>query len=152
MGDQQAAEHGRGGMCGGARGARWAAVALGLLAALAVAAIAQAASKPTLTTGGAKLVTYASATLGGSINPQGSGTSYYFQYGPTRAYGGQSAIGSAGAGTKSVPVAVAIAGLQPLTIYHYPLVAGHPPGTPPGPHPSLPTNQMALSPADLPSP
>ncbi len=152
MGDQQAAEHDRGAVGRRGRGARWAAVALGLLAAPAIAAPAQAASTPTVTTGGAKSVTYAAATLGGSINPQGSGTSYYFQYGPTRAYGGQSAIGSAGAGTKSVPVAAAIAGLQPLTIYHYRLVAVNAVGTTLGRDRTFQTTKVPLALAILASP
>jgi hypothetical protein len=152
MGDQEAAERDRDGAGRVGRGARWTAVALGLLAALTVASSAEAASKPTLSTGGAKLVTYASATLGGSINPEGSGTSYYFQYGPTRAYGGQSAIGSAGAGTKAVSVAVPIAGLQPLTIYHYRLVAVNAVGTTLGGDRTFQTTKVPLSLAILASP
>jgi hypothetical protein len=68
-------------------------------------------------------VSYGSATVSGTVNPGGGATSYYFQFGPTHAYGGQSAIGSAGAGTKGVSVAVGLSGLQPLTVYHYRLVA-----------------------------
>ena len=60
------------------------------IAALALAAGAQAAlPAPTVITGGAQQVSYGSATLTGSVNPRGSSASYYFQYGPTAAYGGQ---------------------------------------------------------------
>ena len=66
---------------------------------------------------------YGSATLTGLVNPHGSNTSYYFQYGPTTAYGAQTALADAGAGTATVKVAVPVGGLQPLTTYHYRLIA-----------------------------
>ncbi len=122
-----------------------------IVALLAVAAPAQAV-KPTVTTGGAKAVSYNAATLGGSIDPGASATSYYFQYGPTRAYGGQSAIASAGAGAKSIPVAVAIGGLQPLTVYHYRLVAVNTDGTTFGADRTFQTEKVPLSLAILGSP
>jgi hypothetical protein len=131
---------------------RIAPPALALIAALANTAPAQAAAKPSVTTGGSKAVTYASATLGGSINAEGSVTSFYFQYGPTRAYGGQSAIGSVGAGTKPVAVAVGIAGLQPLTIYHYRLVGVSAAGTTLGADHTFQTTKVPLSLAILASP
>ena len=137
----------------GARRSLFASVAsLALLGALASAGPAAAASKPSATTGGAKAVTYDSATLGGSVNPQGLATSYYFQYGPTKAYGGQSAIGSAGSGAKGVSVAVAIGGLQPLTIYHYRLVAVNADGTALGSDHTFQTTKVPLSLAILASP
>jgi hypothetical protein len=104
---------------------RTAAIALVALpvSAVATTAAAQAAPLPSVSTGSAREVTYDSAVLSGSVNPQDSATSYYFQYGPTKAYGEQSAIESAGAGTQSVSVRVPISGLQPLTQYHYRLVA-----------------------------
>ena len=137
------------------RGRRWrsaAALTTTLVVVLAASASATAATKPSVATGGAKSVTYDTATLGGSVNPQGSATSYYFQYGPTKAYGGQSAIGSAGAGVKGVAVAVPIAGLQPLTIYHYRLVAVNADGTALGSDHSFQTTKVPLSLAILASP
>src|SRR5689334_3150425 len=97
----------------------WTAIAAAVAAcalALAVPGAASAAA-PKANTGGAHNVSYGSATLNGTVNPGGSATSYYFQYGPTHLYGGQSAIGSAGAGGKGVAVTVGIGGLQPLTTY-----------------------------------
>ncbi len=123
-----------------------------LLAALAAAAPAEAASKPAVSTGPAKSVSYASATVTGTINPEGSGTSYYFQYGPTRAYGGQTGIGSAGSGGSGVGVAVALGGLQPLTIYHYRLVAVNGVGTTLGADRTFQTTKVPLSLAILASP
>src|SRR5262249_6398956 len=92
-------------------------------AAFAGAADAAAAAAPTASTGHARQVSFGSAVLTGSVNPRGADTSYYFQYGPTKAYGGQTAIADAGAGTHTLGVAVAVAGLQPLTVYHFRLVA-----------------------------
>lgn len=122
------------------------------LAALALAGPAQAAGRPKVSTGAARQVGYGSATLAGSINPEGVSTSYYFQYGPTKAYGGQSAIASAGAGTKAVAVALAIAGLQPLTIYHYRLVAVNGAGTTIGGDRTFQTTKVPLSLAILAAP
>jgi hypothetical protein len=149
--DETTAERQRGIGRAGGFARRAAPPALALLAAMAFAAPAQAA-KPSLNTGGAKTVTYSSATLGGSINPESSATSYYFQYGPTKAYGGQSAIGSAGAGAKSVTVAAGITGLQPLTIYHYRLVAVNADGTTLGSDKTFQTPKVPLSLAILASP
>jgi len=98
-----------------------AAPAIALLAALALAAPA-AAGIPSVYTGAATNVSYASATVTGALNPNGSNTSYYFQYGQTNRYGGQSAIANAGAGIHTFDVSLALSGLQPLTVYHYRLV------------------------------
>jgi hypothetical protein len=129
------------------------ALGAGLVAALALALPAGAlAAAPKATTGGARNVSYGSATLGGSVNPGGAATSYYFQYGPTHLYGGQSAIGSAGAGDKGVSVAVGISGLQPLTVYHYRLVAVNGAGTSFGKDHTFQTTKVPLSLSILASP
>jgi hypothetical protein len=94
-----------------------------IVAALALAGPAAAASAPAVSTGPAQSVGYGSATLTGSVNPNGSDSSYYFQYGLTRAYGGQTAIANAGAGDRPLGVSLPIGGLQPLTLYHYRIVA-----------------------------
>lgn len=99
-----------------------AAVAL-VAAALAVAAVAAAASSPTVATGAHSSVTDTSAVLHGSVNPNGSATTYYFQWGLTSAYGVQSVARSAGHGTKTVSVSTGATALIPGTAYHYRLVA-----------------------------
>jgi hypothetical protein len=129
-----------------------ALVVLALLAALALPAGAFAASQPKVSTGGSRDVTYNSATLGGSVNPNGSNTSYYFQYGLTKAYGGQTVIADAGAGTKAVSVKLAITGLQPLSVYHYRLVAVNAAGATIGSDNTLLTTKVPLSLAILSSP
>jgi hypothetical protein len=100
--------------------------ALGVVAVLAwagtLAAQATAATTaPTATTGAATAVRGTSATLVGSINPRGAPVSYYFQYGPTIAYGKQTVPGKLPAGSTKVRVGQAVVGI--LTGYHYRLVA-----------------------------
>jgi len=141
---------------GGTRRRRAGVIGAALLAAAALTAalppLARAASPATVTTGAAHEVGYASAVLTGSLNPKGSDTSYYFQYGVTRAYGGQSAIADAGAGTQTVKVALAVTGLQPLSIYHYRLVAVNAAGASLGADDTLLTTKVPLSLAILASP
>jgi hypothetical protein len=94
------------------------------LAVIAAPAAAQARVRaPSAATGAATQVSYAGAVLRGVVNPHGADTTYYFQYGPTKAYGLQTAVASAGAGSAAVAVSVSVAGLAPATSYHYRLVA-----------------------------
>jgi hypothetical protein len=58
-----------------------------------------AASEPVASTGNAAAITPSSATLNGTVNPEGQSTSYHFEYGTTTSYGGETAIADAGAGT-----------------------------------------------------
>jgi hypothetical protein len=98
-----------------------------------------------VSTGGARGVSYSSATLDGSVNPQGSDTSYYFQYGLTKAYGSQTVIADAGAGTHTVSVSLAVGGLEPLTVYHYRLIAVNGRGAAAGRDRTLLTTKVPLS-------
>lgn len=82
---------------------------------------------PSATTGSA-VVNGASATLAGSVNPNGLLTSYYFEFGTTTAYGTQTAPQSAGSGTSAVSVTSSLSGLAADTTYHYRLVAVGPSG------------------------
>jgi hypothetical protein len=123
-----------------------------LLAVLALPAAAQAATTPKVNTTGPREVSYGSAVLTGSVNPNGSNTSYYFQYGVTKAYGSQTAIADAGSGTKAVSVRLPITGLQPITVYHYRLVAVNSAGATIGDDEKLLTTKVPLSLAILASP
>jgi hypothetical protein len=125
---------------------------LAAIAVLALPAAAQAAVVPKVSTNGAREVSYGSAVLTGSVNPNGSNTSYYFQYGLTKAYGSQTAIADAGAGAKAVSVRLPISGLQPLTVYHYRLVAVNAAGASIGDDEKLLTTKVPLSLAILSSP
>jgi hypothetical protein len=96
-----------------------------LLTALAVtmaigATVAEAASSPTVATGSATSISSAGATLHGTVKPNGSQTSYRFEWGLTAAYGLASAVKSAGgSSTATVPESTSIHGLIPGTTYHY---------------------------------
>jgi hypothetical protein len=65
------------------------------------------------------------ATLRGSVNPHGVSTSYYFEYGPTTAYGSRvpASPGSVGSGTSEVAESASVTGLSADTTYHSRLVA-----------------------------
>jgi hypothetical protein len=116
-----------------------------LTLATPVAAHSATPKRPAVRTGRAQQVSYSSAILTGSLNPNGGDTSYYFQYGLTRQYGGQTAIADAGAGALGVSVSAPIAGLQPLTVYHYRLVAVNGAGAAIGADRTLLTAKVPLS-------
>ena len=92
-------------------------------AGTALSSQALAAGAPSATTGAAQQVTFASATVTGTINPNGSATSYHFEYGTTTAYGMETSATAAGAGTADVGVQQQLSGLSASTTYHYRLVA-----------------------------
>src|SRR5262249_40433782 len=81
------------------------------------------ARPPAVSTGGVTAVTTTSATPTGSVNPQDQPTTYYFQYGPTAAYGSQTPVVSAGSGATSVTATATVGSLTPNSRYHYRLVA-----------------------------
>jgi hypothetical protein len=85
--------------------------------------------KPVVVTGDARNVNQTSATLTGTVNPNGQATSYFFQYGTTTGYGGQTPTISAGAGSANVGAAAAIGSLAPNTTYHFRLVASYAAGS-----------------------
>jgi hypothetical protein len=88
----------------------------------AMAGAAQAAA-PNATTGAATNVTTTTAVLHGTVNPRGTETSYYFEYGLNAKYGSRTASRSAGNSNSAAPVQAAAGGLLPGTRYHYRLVA-----------------------------
>jgi hypothetical protein len=128
------------------------ALALASLLLLALPVAAQAIAPPGVSTGAAQSVSYGSATLVGSIDPHGSNTSYYFQYGPTKGYGAQTAVADAGAGTSVVKVAVPVSGLQPITTYHFRLIAVNATGATTGADRAFATAKVPLSLAILAAP
>jgi hypothetical protein len=110
------------------------------------------ASLPAVYTGAASAIGYGSVTLHGAIDPHGSNTSYYFQYGPTAAYGAQTPLADAGAGTASAAIAVPVGGLAPLTVYHYRLIAVNAAGAVAGAGRAFKTAKVPLSLAILVAP
>lgn len=87
------------------------------------------ATPPGVSTGRATAVAQQTATLNGTVNPHGVPTSYFFQFGLTKAYGNRTPTGDAGSGTKAVAVSAALTALQPHTTYHYRVVAFSTAGT-----------------------
>jgi hypothetical protein len=77
----------------------------------------------------AKVVLSSSASLGGQVQPGGIETKYWFEYGPTGAYGRRTEEASAGSGDAFEGVSVQIEGLEPGTLYHFRLVATNAHGT-----------------------
>jgi phosphodiesterase/alkaline phosphatase D-like protein len=104
-----------------------------LLAVTVVAAIAAAsavaATAPSATTGPVNSVGPTSATVTGTVNPNGTATTWHFEYGTTTSYGSTTTAGNAGSGTSAVAVSFALTGLKAGTTYHYRLVATSSAGT-----------------------
>ncbi len=123
-----------------------------LAAAVALPAGAAGASAPRIATGPAQHVSSSTATLTGAIDPEGQDTSYFLQYGTTKAYGSQSAIADAGAGLRTLRVRLPVGGLQPLTRYHFRLVAVNATGASTGHDSVFATTKVPLSLAILVSP
>ena len=104
-----------------------------LVLGMAVAAPAMAATTPpAATTGAPSAIAGSSAVLNATVNPNGTTTTYAFQYGPTTNYGLQTATTSAGSGTTSTTVHVSITGLISDTPYHFRVVATSANGSTPG--------------------
>jgi hypothetical protein len=86
---------------------------------------------PAVATAEATAVTQTSATLAGSVNPNGGEVSECkLEYGPSSAYGSSAPCSSPpGAGASAVTVSAQVAGLSPATTYHFRLSATNPGGT-----------------------
>ncbi len=111
---------------------RLLAPALTVFALAAAPAAAPAASPPAATTQGVSKITFSGAQLAGSVNPRGTATTAFFQYGLTKTYGGVTPEVPAGAGTTAKAASAVIGGLAPTTTYHYRVVAKSSAGTIPG--------------------
>ena len=84
---------------------------------------------PTAVTGVATGISKSGATLNGAVNPHTRPTSYYFQWGSSKAYGHFTATKSAGNGTIDVPVSAKVSGLAAGKTYYFRLVATSSAGT-----------------------
>src|SRR6266566_4013637 len=93
------------------------------LVLLAATGVATAATAPAATTAAATAIGASSATLNGTVTPNGSATTWYFEYGTSTGYGSKTAIGNAGSGTKPTNVSKSISGLTAGTTYHFRLDA-----------------------------
>lgn len=85
--------------------------------------------QPSVSTGATSAITKAGATLAGAVNPNGSATTAFFQYGTSGTYGSGTAGQSIGGGAMPVGFQASLTGLEPNTLYHYRLVASNGIGT-----------------------
>jgi hypothetical protein len=94
-----------------------------------VAFAEQSIGPPRVTTEEASKVGKAEATLNGTVNPNGVKTYYYFEYGPTTAYGSKTKEVSIRSGMSTLSVAQTVAELTTGTTYHFRIVASNGNGT-----------------------
>src|ERR1700720_15910 len=99
---------------------------------------------PTATTEAPSNVTSTSATLHGTVNPNGLSTIVDFEYGPTASYGSSTPPQNALSGTAPIPALATFTNLSPNTTYHYRIVATNSGGTSTGDDVSFTTNLSAL--------
>jgi phosphodiesterase/alkaline phosphatase D-like protein len=90
-----------------------------------------AAMKPSATTGAASSVTATTATIAGSVNPNGTDTHFVFAYGTSSTLSGASKTTSVdlGSGTAAVGASANLSGLIAATKYYYQVQATNSGGT-----------------------
>ena len=108
---------------------RLAAVVAVLATAALMVASSAAAALPSATTGPVTSVGPTSATISGTVNPNGAATTARFEYGTSTSYGSQTQSASVGSGSNGVGVSATISGLKPGTTYHYRVIATNSSGT-----------------------
>lgn len=84
---------------------------------------------PLAVTGQVTALRTSSATVGGSVTPNGLETTWWVEYGPSSSLGSRTAPQSAGVGTTAVPVSVALVGLTSGVRYSFRVVAQNSAGT-----------------------
>lgn len=107
-----------------------AAVLTAVGVALTISAgLARAATAPAVVTGAAAPVTDTQATIAGTVDPNGTATTWHVEFGTTTSYGSVTTSSSAGSGDTALDVSALLSGLQVGTTYHYRLVATSSAGT-----------------------
>lgn len=84
---------------------------------------------PTTKTISATAISRTTANLNGQIDPNGSETTYWFEYGKENDLGYVTALQSAGSGDTTTSVSISASGLEPLTKYYFRLNAQNQYGT-----------------------
>src|SRR5215469_2447186 len=84
---------------------------------------------PLVATVGVNAITATSATLIGSVNPEGTATNWWFTYGPTTAMSLSTPVLSAGSGTVPTTVTASITGLTNGTAYYFAVIGQSAAGT-----------------------
>jgi RHS repeat-associated protein len=108
-----------------------------------------ATTAPTVQSLPATSVTTTSAQMNASVNPNGSSTTAYFEYGTTTSYGSTTGLGGSFGGTSAAPINFSMSGLSPNSTYHYRVVATNSGGTSRGSDVQFKTLPATLSPAQI---
>jgi NHL repeat/WD40-like Beta Propeller Repeat len=90
-------------------------------------------------------VSATAATLETELNPHGLPTTYRFQYGTTAGYGSSTPTASAASGEADVLRTAQVQGLEPLTTYHYRVIATNSLGTSEGPDRTFTTQGLSVA-------
>lgn len=114
----------------------------------ASATTAPAAIAPSATTGGASSVNTSSATVSGSVNPNGQATMAWFEWGTSSTLSNSmsTAAQSVGSGTSAQTVSANLSGLAAGTTYYFRVVAQNSAGTSRGGVQSFTTAQVPPAP------
>jgi hypothetical protein len=91
--------------------------------------VATTLGNPSVSTLTASNITASSVTLAGSVNPNGSATSYWFKYGLTTSYGSLTPTNVVASGAGVTIITNLLSGLTQGTTYHYQLSASSAAGT-----------------------
>jgi hypothetical protein len=111
-----------------------------------------AANPPAVAAEAASNLATTAARLHERIKPQGSTTTYHFEYGKTTSYGSSTATVSGGGGWTAFKASAEITGLTAATLYHYRVVATNETGTTYGPDETFQTVGPAWSSESVPKP
>jgi hypothetical protein len=113
---------------------------------------ADAYAPTTPVTGAASNVTDTTATIAGSVNPQGASAQVSFQYGPTTTYGQSTAAQTLGPDNQVDAFTAGLTGLSGATTVHYRAVVTTDFGTVPGPDQTFTTAPTPTPPPPPPPP
>ncbi len=80
-------------------------------------------------TDSAQVLSHSSVTLSGTVNPNGTETGCYFEYGTDQAYSGTTTNSPIGSGRSESPASAVIGSLAENTTYHFRLIATNAGGT-----------------------
>ena len=84
---------------------------------------------PTVVTSAASQLGPTSATVGGTVDPNGLPTGWWIEYGTSTSYGSRTDTQSAGSGTSATAVSARLSGLSAGVTYHFRVVASNDAGT-----------------------
>jgi hypothetical protein len=85
----------------------------------------QTRAAPAVVTANAWALGPSSATVGGTVDPNGRSTGWWIEYGTSTAYGSRTDTASAGSGTDPVSVSSRLSSLRAGVTYHFRLVAAN---------------------------